>query len=118
MKIVKIKIKHGKTEVEIEGPEDFLIKFLNSKDLFKLEHDNERINKSVNSVQKKVKGSRYNDIIGVIKVGGKDGVSLDDIAETTKLTKQQISPILTKAKKNNIIKTIDKGIYVFVDKED
>jgi hypothetical protein len=31
MSIVKIKVKCCNTEMEIEGPEDFLMKFLNSK---------------------------------------------------------------------------------------
>jgi hypothetical protein len=113
MKTVKIKIKHGNTEVEIEGPDDFLIKFLNSKELFKSER---QVVKSQISGKKKQTGSRYNDILEVIGTGKGDGVSLDTIVENTKLTKQQINQIITKAKNNDDVKSISKGVYVLLEK--
>ncbi|ABC76701.1 hypothetical cytosolic protein [Syntrophus aciditrophicus SB] len=111
MKTVKIKIKHGNTEVEIEGPEDFLIKFLNSRELFKSEREVARPQKTR---KKKQSGSRYDDILHVIRSGNSEGVSLNTIVEKTKLTKQQINQVLIKLKKNNEVKSISKGVYALV----
>jgi len=114
MKTVKIKIKLGNNQIEIEGDEDFIIKYLNSQNIFKSEGDV----KTSNNTGKKKKGSIYSDIVEVIRVGGNDGTTINDIVGTTNLTKKQITPILTKAKKNGAITTIEKGVYVIVEKVD
>jgi len=121
MSTVKIKIRHGNTEVEIEGPEDFLIKFLNSKDLFKSEPSKQPLKKKPikkvtkkSSIDKSKPGENYGAVIGVLKLSKDDGTTIKEICEATKLSKIQVGYEIRKAMKSGEVKQTEKGVYEIV----
>ncbi|MEI7636195.1 MAG: hypothetical protein WCJ37_02735 [Syntrophus sp. (in: bacteria)] len=125
MSTTKIKIKHGNTEIEIEGSEDFLIKYLNSLGLFKYEKvkdvKTDKKEKKIKQVKKEKvpKGAIYEGVIEALRISKGAGMSADEIAEATTFTKKQVVPALAKAKKNGIIKSsAERGNYEYVKKVD
>ncbi|MEI7636098.1 MAG: winged helix-turn-helix domain-containing protein [Syntrophus sp. (in: bacteria)] len=114
MSVRRIKVIFGDAEMILEAEEDFLIMFLNSKCMSMSEST---IVKSKKSSKLKPIGSRGAKTAGVleaIKLGKSDGISIDDIAEATKLSKTQLASILSVLKKKGLIKSVDKGVYAYV----
>jgi len=124
MSTTKIKIKHGNTEIEIEGSEDFLIKYLNSLGLFKYEKvkdtkTDKKEKKKITKAEKQPKGAIYEGVIAALKLSKGDGMSANEIADATSFTKKQVIPALAKAKKSGIIKSsAERGNYEYVKKVD
>ncbi len=114
MTIRKIKVKHGNTEIELEAEEDFLIKFLNSKELFKSEPSNAKTKKSGKKKAIGSKGAKSAAVLEAIKLVNGAEITIDDIADATKLSKTTISQIVSREIKKGTIKSVDKGVYVYV----
>jgi len=113
----KIKINPVTKEIEIEVSDDFLIKYFEEIGLSLGKSKKVKLEKKIRKVtntNKSPKGANYNAVIEVIRLGKDDGTTINEIVEATKLTKTQISQVITNAKKKGVIKSTERGIYEYV----
>jgi len=120
MSVVKIKFKQDNTEIEFEVTEEFYKKNPDSilSTLAKLANVNitrhdKKVKKSTKAV-KQSKGANNAAIIEALRIGDKDGMTTNDVAEATGLTTRQVAQIAARETKKGTIKTIEKGLYVYV----
>lgn len=112
----KIKINPITKEIEIEVPDEFLVKYFNSLGIGMKSPKKVKVNKKIKKVSKKksVPGVNYNTIVEVLKLSKGVALTMKEIMETTKLNKHQIGYELRKGEKNGVIRQPEKGIYEFV----
>jgi len=111
----KIKFNPGTGEVEVEGSEAFVKKYMKIlQDLASGTKKGIKGRKTgkVSTVVKArpARGSISNAILSVLKKN-EQGLSVKNIAKKTKLTGSQVNPVITKAFKEGKIKRIGRGIY-------
>lgn len=123
MSTSKIKINPVTREIEIEVSEEFLLKYFESLGIFLISSNKIKLSKSEKTIDKKTKtikkprapkGAIQGAVIDAIKKGKDGGVTIKDIVEETGLDKSKINPVLTKAKKEGIIKAIKRGVFEYV----
>jgi len=111
----KIKFSPDTGEIEVEGSEAFVKKYMKIlRDLAtgpKKGTRGKRVGKVIAAEKKRpARGSISDSILSVLKKN-EQGLSIKDIAKKTKLTGSQINPVITKALKEGKVKRIGRGIY-------
>ena len=111
----KIKFNPGTGEIEVEGSEAFVKKYMKIlQDLAsgpKKGTKGKRAGKVASAGKTRpVRGSISNSIMSVLKKN-EQGLSVKDIAKKTKLTGSQVNPVIQKALKEGKIQRIGRGMY-------
>jgi hypothetical protein len=111
----KIRFSPATGEIEVEGSEAFVKKYL--KILQGLASSPKKGIKGKKAGKDKAvaksrpaRGSIGNSILSVLKKN-EQGLSIKDIAKKTNLSGSQVNPVITKALKDGKIKRIGRGMY-------
>jgi hypothetical protein len=113
----KIKFSPATGEIEVEGSEAFVKKYMKILQGLVSEPKKGTKGKTVGKVAavaktRPARGSISNSILSVVKKNDQ-GLSVKDIIKKTKLTVSQINPVIQKALKEGKIRRIGRGIYGF-----
>ena len=111
----KIKYSPATGEIEVEGSEAFVKKYMKILQELAPRRKKEIKGKTVGKVAsvgktRQARGSIGNSVLSVLKKN-EQGLSVKDIAKKTKLTGSQINPVIQKALKDGKIKRIGRGTY-------
>jgi hypothetical protein len=110
----KIKFNPGTGEIEVEGSEAFVKKYMkilqNLAFRPKMGTKGKKVKKIAKGKKRPVRGSIAKSILSVLKKN-EQGLSIKDIAKKTKLAASQINPVIQKALKEGKIQRIGRGMY-------
>jgi hypothetical protein len=119
----KIRFNPVSKEVEIEGTEAFVEKYFQQiKDLFvsfnETAVETARASKKAKEkpLEKKLanrpkRGEIFTTVIDTIKASNQ-GMNITDLMKATGFAKQQVTSVLYRAKKEGIIRTVKRGVYI------
>lgn len=105
----RIKYNPSTGEIEIEGTEAFVKKYLKKLQGFTTAKET-GTKKAVAKTKKSSKVSQLDLILNALKKSGK-GLGVKDITKKTKLTGKQISPVIMKGLKDGKIQRVGRGLY-------
>jgi hypothetical protein len=110
----RIKYNPVTGEIEIEGSEAFVKKYIKKLQEFSAGKKKDTIRSTVKKeaakTKKSSKVSQLDLIISALKKS-KQGMSVKDIAKKTKLSGKQINPVLMRGLKEGTIKRVSRGVY-------
>jgi len=113
----KIKFNPATGEIEVEGSEAFVKKYMKILQALAVSPKQGTKGKKMGKVAtvdktRAAKGSISDAILSVLKKNEK-GLGLKDIAKKSKLAASQINPVIQKALKEGKIRRIGRGMYSF-----